>query len=193
MNKPIFFSTQALFRKWLADNHTNETELIVGYYKVKSGFPSMTWSESVDQALCYGWIDGVRNSIDEHSYQIRFTPRRKDSIWSLVNLDKIKKLKKEGLMRPAGIDIYNKRNKSKPNAYAQLKMEQKLPTEYIDLFKQNIKAWEYFDALAPSYKKLSIHWVTSAVQEKTRTKRLNKLIADCEAGTNSWKQSTRKK
>lgn len=193
MNKPTFFSTQALFREWLARNHKTETELIVGFYKVKSGLPSMTWSQSVDQALCYGWIDGVRRSLDQDSYQIRFTPRRKNSVWSPVNLEKIKNLTEQGLMQPAGIEIFKIRPENKPADYAFRQKDLKLPMEYENQFKQNKKAWDYFESLAPSYQKLSIHWVISAVQEKTKTKRLNELIASSELSTNKWKDSKYKK
>ncbi len=193
MKEPVFFSSQIRFREWLLNNHTKETELFVGYHKVNSGKPSMTWSQSVDQALCFGWIDGVRNSIDEHSYQIRFTPRKKNSIWSLVNLDKIKELTKKGLMQKMGIEAYNNRPKDKPNAYAFRQKELTLPSDFEDHFKKNLKAWDYFESLAPSYKKLSIHWVISAVQDKTKTKRLEELIASSEFGTNKWKDSKYKK
>ncbi len=196
MNEPLFFSTQALFRQWLVNNHTNETELFVGYYKIKSaiksGHPRMTWSQSVDQALCFGWIDGVRKSIDEHSYQIRFTPRKKDSVWSPVNIEKIKKLTKEGLMQQAGIEIFKNRAQSKPYDYA-FKKDLKLPSDFENQFKQNLKAWDYFESLAASYKKHSIHWVISAVQDKTKIKRLQELIASSELGTNKWKHSKYKK
>ncbi len=189
MTNPTFFSTQAQFREWLEQHHKTETELIVGYYKVKSGIPGITWSQSVDEALCFGWIDGVRKSIDEQSYQIRFTPRRKTSIWSPVNLEKVKTLTKQGLMQQAGLDIYNKRAKSKPADYAFTKKELFMPPQYVSIFKKKNKAWSYFNALAPSYKKLSIHWVISAVQEKTQLKRLNELIASSEKGTNKWKDN----
>ena len=193
MNEPLFFPTQTQFREWLENNHTKETELFVGYYKVKSTYPSMTWSQSVDQALCFGWIDGIRKSIDEHSYQIRFTPRKKESVWSPVNLEKIEKLTKEGLMQPAGIEIFKSRAESKPYDYAFRQKELKLPSDFESLFKENLKAWDYFESLAPSYKKLSIHWVISAVQDKTKIKRLKELITSSELGTNNWKDSKYKK
>ena len=193
MNEPLFFPTQTQFREWLENNHTKETELFVGYYKVKSAYPSMTWSQSVDQALCFGWIDGIRKSIDEHSYQIRFTPRKKESVWSPVNLEKIEKLTKEGLMQPAGIEIFKSRAESKPYDYAFRQKELKLPSDFESLFKENLKAWDYFESLAPSYKKLSLHWGISAVQEKTKIKRLKELIASSELGTNKWKDSKYKK
>jgi uncharacterized protein YdeI (YjbR/CyaY-like superfamily) len=193
MNEPMFFPTQKLFREWLEKNHDKETELFVGYYKVKSEYPSMTWSESVDQALCFGWIDGVRSSIDEHSYQIRFTPRRKRSIWSPVNLEKIEKLTKEGLMQKAGVEIFKGRPEAKSSDYAFRKKELNLPSDFEKQFKKNSKAWDYFNSLAPSYKKLSIHWVISAIQDKTKIKRLNELIASSELGINRWKDSKYKK
>jgi uncharacterized protein YdeI (YjbR/CyaY-like superfamily) len=193
MNEPMFFPTQALFREWLANNHDKKTELFVGFYKVKSGYPSMTWSQSVDQALCFGWIDGVRRSIDEDSYQIRFTPRKKTSVWSPVNLEKIENLTKEGLMQPAGIEIFKNRAESKPYDYAFRQKELNLPSDFEDEFKKNAKAWAYFESLAPSYKKHSVYWVISAVQEKTKIKRLKELIASSELGTNKWKDSKYKK
>lgn len=189
----MFFSSQTLFREWLDANHKTETELIVGFYKVRSGIPSMTWSQSVDQALCYGWIDGVRRSIDEQSYQIRYTPRRKKSVWSPVNLEKMEELTKKGLMQQAGIEVFNNRPESKPYDYAFRQKELKLPTDFESQFKENVKAWDYFDTLAPSYKKHSIHWVISAVQEKTKMKRLKELIASSELGTNKWKDSKYRK
>jgi len=193
MNEPIFFSTQTQFREWLVHNHNKETELFVGYYKIKSGYPSMTWSQSVDQALCFGWIDGVRKSIDEHSYQIRFTLRRKESVWSPVNIEKIEKLTEKGLMQQAGIEVFKNRTESKPYDYAFRQKELKLPSDFENQFKKNLKAWDYFESLAPSYKKLSIHWVISAIQDKTKIKRLEELIASSELSTNKWKDSKYKK
>jgi len=190
---PLFFSTPMKFRKWLEKNHQTESFLIVGFYKVKSKKESMTWSESVDEALCFGWIDGVRKSIDKDAYQIRFTPRRKNSVWSAVNIKKIKKLTKLGLMQPAGIAIYKNRDPSNGNGYSYGKMDAKFPLDFEKQFKENKKAWEYFQNLAPSYRKLSIHWVTSAKQEKTRLKRFKLLLIDSEKATNRWKDNKYKK
>lgn len=190
---PKFFKTQNLFREWLVKNHAKETELKVGFYKVKSGKESMTWSESVDQALCFGWIDGVRHSIDDESYQIRFTPRKRGSIWSAVNVEKIARLKEQGLLQPAGIKIYENRSEGNSNVYAFEQKEIFLSEEYEARFRENTKAWGYFEKLAPSYKKSSNYWVMSAKQEKTRLKRLNELIESSEAGTNKWKNSKYKK
>jgi uncharacterized protein YdeI (YjbR/CyaY-like superfamily) len=187
--KPTFFSEQSGFRKWLEKNHDRETELLVGFYKVGSGKPSMTWSESVDQALCFGWIDGVRKSIDDDSYCIRFTPRKASSIWSAVNIDKVNELTKKGLMHKTGLDAFEKRKDSRSGIYSFEKPEASLSPGFEKRFKANKKAWKYFQELAPSYRKTSIHWVMSAKQEATQVKRLNQLIADSEAGLNTWKDN----
>ncbi len=187
--EPIFFSSPLEFRKWLAENHKKETALLVGYYKVGSGKPSMTWSQSVDEALCYGWIDGVRNSIDEHRYQIRFTPRKATSIWSAVNIQKMEELTQKGLMQPAGLASFENRKESHSKIYAYEKEVMNFTPEMEEQFKTNKKAWEYFQALAPSYKKISTNWVMCAKQEATRIKRLNELIADSAAATNKWRDN----
>src|SRR5918993_5745637 len=115
---PTFFAKQSDFRKWLQKNHKKETQLLVGFYKVGSGKPSMTWSQSVDEALCFGWIDGVRKSINEHSYSIRFTPRKPTSIWSAINIAKMDKLLKQGLVKPAGLASFNLRKESRSRIYS---------------------------------------------------------------------------
>ena len=186
---PTFFSKQFDFRKWLQKNHKKETELLVGFYKIDSGKLSMTWPQSVDEALCFGWIDGVRKSIDKESYQIRFTPRKPTSIWSAINIGKIKELTKQGLMRQAGLASFEKRTESKSKIYSHEIKIVELTKTFKNQFKSNKKTWEYFQSLAPSYKKVSTHWVISAKQEATRIKRLNELIADSEAGTNKWKDN----
>ncbi len=186
---PKFFSSQNEFRKWLEKNHTQKSELVVGFYKVDSGKPSMTWSESVDQALCFGWIDGVRKSIDKDSYQIRFTPRRSTSIWSAVNIEKIKNLSKKGLMKQAGVAAFDRLKEKKSKIYSYENEEMNFQAVYEKQFKANKKAWKYFQSLAPSYKKSSQNWVMSAKQETTRLKRLNELIKESEAGTNQWKNN----
>ncbi len=173
---PIFFPNQSEFRKWLEKNHKTETELLVGYYKVDSGKPSMTWSESVDQALCFGWIDGVRRSIDSESYCIRFTPRKPTSIWSNVNIKKMEELTKSGLMQPAGLAIFEKRKEDKASYYTYMKEELVLPEEYEKKFKENPKAWEFFMKQAPSYRKVIIYRIVSAKQESTRLSRLKAVI-----------------
>ena len=190
---PTFFKKQSDFRKWLQKNHKKETELLVGFYKVGSGKPSMTWSQSVDEALCFGWIDGVRKSIDKDSYQIRFTQRKPKSIWSATNINKIEELTKQGLMQPAGFASFEKRIESKSKIYSYENAEEELAQNFRKQFKANKKAWDYFQSLAPSYKKVSTHWVMSAKQETTRIKRLNQLISESAAGTNQWKDNKYKK
>ena len=190
---PIFFAKPSDFRKWLQKNHKKETELLVGFHKVGSGKPSMTWSQSVDEALCFGWIDGVRKSIDKDSYQIRFTRRKPTSIWSAINIKKMEELSKQGLMQPAGFASFEKRTEGKSKIYSYEKEEPQLSQNFIRLFKANKKAWNYFQSLAPSYKKVSTHWVMSAKQEATRLKRLNQLISESAAGTNQWKDNKYKK
>jgi len=184
-----FFSTQAEFRKWLETHHKNDTELIVGYYKIASGKPSMTWSQSVDQALCFGWIDGVRKSIDNDSYQIRFTQRKPTSIWSAINIKKIEVLTKQGLMQPAGLASFENRKENESKIYSYENEEVKFSPELTKQFKTNKNAWDYFQFLAPSYRKHSTYWVMSAKNETTKLKRLNELIADSQAGTNKWKDN----
>jgi uncharacterized protein YdeI (YjbR/CyaY-like superfamily) len=186
---PIFFQNQEEFRIWLEKHHTIETELFVGFYKVSSGKPSMSWSQSVDQALCFGWIDGVKYSIDHKSYQIRFTPRKKTSIWSAVNIKKVETLIETGLMKDAGLVSFNNRTESKSKIYSFENEEVRFSPEFEKLFKANAVAWDYFQSLAQTYRKPSSHWVMSAKQESTRIKRLNQLIADSELGTNKWKHN----
>ena len=190
---PIFFAKQSDFRKWLKKNHKKETELLVGFYKVDSGKPSMTWTQSVDEALCFGWIDGVRKSIDNESYQIRFTQRKPASTWSAINIQKIAVLTKQGLMHPAGLASFQNRKENKSKIYSYENEEMKFPSEFEKQFKADKKAWNYFQSLAPSYRKPSANWVMSAKQETTKLKRLNELIADSRAGTNKWKDNKYKK
>ncbi|MEZ5016608.1 MAG: YdeI/OmpD-associated family protein [Flavipsychrobacter sp.] len=182
--KPKFFKKPSDFGKWLAQNHDKKEELIVGYYKVATGKPSMTWSDSVDEALCYGWIDGIRRKHDEESYTIRFTPRRPKSIWSAVNLAKVEQLIKEKRMQPTGLAIYKNRSDNKMNGYSfeQKKEDIKLPKEFESLLKKNKKAWTFFQSQAPYYQKTATWWVISAKREETRQKRLGELIKDSEMG-----------
>lgn len=171
-----FFATQTQFRAWLEKHHKKETELLVGFYKVSSDKPSMTWSQSVDQALCYGWIDGVRKSIDAESYSIRFTPRRSNSIWSAINIQKVEELSKAGLMTPEGQKAFDLRTENKSRIYSHEKEPAVLDPNYESQFKMNSPAWNFFSAQAPSYKKVMIHWIMTAKQEKTRIARLEKTI-----------------
>lgn len=171
-----FFQTQDDFRAWLEKHHKSETELIVGFYKVGSGKPSMTWSQSVDQALCFGWIDGVRRSIDEESYCIRFTPRKSTSIWSAINIDKVEVLTQAGLMKPEGLHAFSLRKESNSKIYSHEKETVSLSPEFEKQFKREKKAWDFFVKQAPSYRKVMTHWIMSAKQEETRRSRLEKTI-----------------
>lgn len=179
---PTFFPTPGDFRQWLENNHETASELIVGYYKKATGLPSMTWPDSVDQALCYGWIDGIRRSIDDKSYSIRFTPRRPNSIWSAVNVKKVEELKKLGLMKPAGLAAYALKDDKKSEVYSFEQHKIALSKEYIAIFKANKSAWKNFNEMIPSYKRPAIWWVMSAKQEATRLRRLETLISDSEQG-----------
>jgi uncharacterized protein YdeI (YjbR/CyaY-like superfamily) len=174
--KPKFFATAGDFRKWLEAHHATESELLVGFHKVKTGKPSINWSESVDQALCFGWIDGVRKRIDDESYTIRFTPRRAGSIWSAINIEKVAELKNQGLMRPAGVVAFKKRTDAKSAIYSYEKAPEELDPEYERLFRKQRSAWEFFNEQPPGYRKRMIHHVMAAKNENTRMSRLKKLI-----------------
>jgi uncharacterized protein YdeI (YjbR/CyaY-like superfamily) len=177
---PVFFSDQSEFRQWLDKNHTSQSELLVGFYKVESGWPSMTWSQSVDEAICYGWIDGIRKSIDKNSYCIRFTPRRPSSIWSKININKVIELKHNGLMTPAGLEAFQKRKEENSGIYSYENDIEKWTAHFENIFKSNRPAWEYFNTQALSYKKMVIRWIMSAKQEKTKLTRLEKVINESE-------------
>ncbi len=180
--EPHFFEKPTAFRKWLEKNHASAKELVVGFYKKGSGKPSITWPESVDEALCFGWIDGVRKSIDAESYTIRFTPRKSGSIWSAVNIQKVGELTKKGLMKPEGHAAFAKRTAEKSAIYSFENEAKILTSEYEKLFKLNKKAWDFFTAQPPGYKKQMIFRVMSAKQEKTQLSRLEKLIAASASG-----------
>jgi uncharacterized protein YdeI (YjbR/CyaY-like superfamily) len=180
---PIFFKDQKEFRKWLEKNYGKESELSVGYYKVGSGKPSMTWSQSVDEALCFGWIDGVRNSIDSERYCIRFTPRKPSSIWSAINLRKVEQLIEKGLMKEPGLEVYNKRKVANVGLYSFEKETSKLSEIFENEFKSHNDAWDFFTKQAPSYQKTILHWIMSAKQEKTKKSRLTKTIIASEQRT----------
>ena len=175
---PVYFKNQKEFREWLKKNHKNESELLAGYFKVDTGKPSMTWSQSVDEALCYGWIDGIRRSVDNERYCIRFTPRKPTSIWSAINIKKVEELKKKRLMRKPGLDAFNNRKKSKSGIYSFENEPAKLNDNLSILFKADKPAWDFFIKQAPSYQKMIFHWIMSAKQEKTRITRLNKALAE---------------
>jgi uncharacterized protein YdeI (YjbR/CyaY-like superfamily) len=181
--EPTFFETPEQFRTWLEQNHESAPELLVGFHKRGSGRPSITWPESVDQALCFGWIDGVRRSLGEHSYTIRFTPRRPSSIWSARNVARVEALTAEGLMRPAGLAAYERRSAERTAVYSFDRREQAgFTPEQARRFRANAEAWKFFESQAPWYRRTSTHWVVSAKREQTRERRLAQLIADSEAG-----------
>ncbi len=177
---PTFFVTEQDFRSWLEKNHDKETELWVGFYKIDSGKPSLTWPESVDQALCFGWIDGLRKSIDKESYCIRFSPRKSGSIWSGINIRKVEKLKKLGLMHSAGLAAFDKRTDRKSIIYSYENKPEKLTDDLELIFRTHPKAWEFFLSMTASYQRTTIFWIMSAKQEPTRQKRLKELITDSE-------------
>lgn len=176
--KPAFFRSPADLRKWFVKNHAAKPELWVGFYKKNSGRPSITWPESVDQALCFGWIDGIRKGVDEISYKIRFTPRRKGSVWSAINIKRVEALTKEKRMRPAGLKAFAARLENKSGIYSYEQRPVELPKPYADKFKKNKAAWNFFQAQPPGYRKLMAWWIVCAKKEETRLKRLEKLIAE---------------
>ncbi|RZJ70025.1 YdeI family protein [Flavobacterium sp.] len=180
--EPIFFETTSDFRNWLDKNHDSKKELLVGFYKVASGKPSMSWSGSVDEALCFGWIDGVRKSIDSESYSIRFTPRKPSSIWSAVNIKKVEQLIKSKLIKPEGLQAFALRSEAKSSIYSHENPTAKLDEKLESEFRKNKVAWNFFNAQPPGYKKVILHWITSAKQEKTKESRLEKVIRESENG-----------
>ena len=174
--QPRFFKTPSAFRKWLAANHDKAKELSVGFYKKDSGKPSINWPESVDEALCFGWIDGIRKSIDEQSYMIRFSPRKPNSIWSSVNIRNVERIIKEKRMTPAGLKAYEARKEYRSGIYSYEQRPAELVEPYASQFKRNKAAWEFFQALPPYYRKTMTWFIVSAKTEETRMKRLEKLI-----------------
>ena len=181
-NKPFYFEKPSDFRKWLFKNHDKQTELLVGFFKVSSNKPSITWSESVDEAICFGWIDGVRKSIDEERYCIRFTPRKSTSIWSAINIKKVEELTGKGLMHPSGVEAFKKRKEINSRIYSYEKEPEMLRKDFEKIFKANKKALQFFQNMPPSYKRTAIHWVMSAKKEEIKHKRLEELIKDSEEG-----------
>jgi uncharacterized protein YdeI (YjbR/CyaY-like superfamily) len=176
MSTAKFFKTPAAFHKWLAANHAKSEELWVGLYKKGSGKLSITWPESVDEALCFGWIDGIRKSIDEDSYKIRFSPRKPASIWSAVNIRNVERLIVEKRMQPPGLKAFAARKENRSGIYAYEQRSSELVEPYLGKLKRNKAAWEFFQAQPPSYRKVMNWWVVSAKREETRLKRLDQLI-----------------
>ena len=178
--KPRFFRSPADFRRWLEKNHNKTAELTVGFFKKDSGRKSVTYTEALDEALCFGWIDGVRRRVDENSYSIRFTPRKPRSIWSLINTRKVKELIRLGRMHQAGLDAFELRDPTRTGIYSFENAPRKLAPEYEKSFRANKKAWDFFNRQPPGYQRLATYWVMSAKQEQTRLRRLNLLIDNSE-------------
>ena len=180
--KPRYFRSAAEFRKWLDKNHDKVDELWIGIYKKDSGKKGITYKEIVDVALCYGWIDGLVKSVDDASYMQRVTPRRPKSVWSAINIKRVKELMDEGLMHPAGEKAFKERDPSKTGLYSFENRPQKLPPAFEKRFRAKRKAWEFFQAQPPGYRRTAIYWVTSAKREETKERRLATLIEDSAAG-----------
>jgi uncharacterized protein YdeI (YjbR/CyaY-like superfamily) len=178
--KPIFFENADEFRAWLEENHETADELLAGFWKKATGKPSMTWAEAVDVALCFGWIDGVRRSLNEESYVNRFTPRRKGSNWSQRNVERVEELTKLGLMKPAGLAAFERRDPATVYSYETFAAE--FDPEGEKRFKANRKAWEFFQSQPPGYQRIARYWVMNAKKAETRERRLAKLIEDSAAG-----------
>ena len=179
---PIYFESADELRLWFEENHKTKKELIAGFFRKSTGRKSITWSESVDEALCFGWIDGRINPIDDERYTRRFTPRKPNSIWSNVNVKKVEKLIKSGRMQPEGLIAFEKRETHKSGIYHFENPPATLEPKLEETFKSNRDAWNFFQKQAPSYQKLMLHWITSGKKEETQVRRMNKLISASEAG-----------
>jgi len=184
--KPKFFATLAAWRNWLEKHHQDQKELLVGFYKKDSGKPSITWPESVDGALCFGWIDGVRRRIDDSSYSIRFTPRRPRSIWSAVNIKRVEELRRQGLMCAAGIQAFEARQEDRSRIYSFEQASIQFEDEQERRFKANAAAWRFFRSQPPYYQKVATWRVISAKREETKQMRLDRLIEDSKQGRRSF-------
>ncbi|MBY0493151.1 MAG: YdeI/OmpD-associated family protein [Cyanobacteria bacterium] len=181
--KPTFFETPAAFRAWLRKNHATAGELVVGFYRKESGRKSITWNEAVDEALCFGWIDGIRRKHSDIAYSNRFTPRRPTSNWSAINIAKVAELKKSGRLQPAGLAAFEKRTEQKSRIYHyEQKDIPEFPPAIAKKFKANKKAWEFFLTLPPWLRKGETRWICSAKAEETRQRRLDKVMEACESG-----------
>jgi uncharacterized protein YdeI (YjbR/CyaY-like superfamily) len=174
--KPKFFRTPAEFRRWLERHHARASELLVGFHKVTSGRPSISWPEAVDEALCFGWIDGIRRRVDERSYTIRFTPRRPGSTWSAVNTSRASALAAEGRMSAAGLKAFEARRANRAGRYSYEQRPQRLVAPYARMLSRNAPARKFFLAQTPSYRRAATWWVLSAKKEETRLKRARTLI-----------------
>jgi uncharacterized protein YdeI (YjbR/CyaY-like superfamily) len=175
--EPIFFESPEQWRSWLAEHHDAGSEVLVGFHKVGTGRPSITWSQSVDEALCFGWIDGVRRRVDGDSYSIRFTPRKPGSHWSRVNVLKVAELTAAGRMLPPGLAAFQARSEERTAQTAYERTEPAaLEAEAQARFEADPAAWQWFRSAPPSYRRVALHWVVSAKREQTRQRRLGILI-----------------
>ncbi len=174
----IFFQSPSDLRDWLEQNHATTTELWVGFYKKGAAQAGITYAQAVDQALCYGWIDGIRKGIDASGYTNRFTPRKSRSIWSAVNIQRVGELSELGLMHPSGLAAFNRRDPDRTNLYSFEASTRELPEEYKERFRANRPAWDFFQSQPPGYRKTASWWVISPKKEETRQKRLAILIED---------------
>jgi uncharacterized protein YdeI (YjbR/CyaY-like superfamily) len=190
--RPTFFSSPEELRAWFEKHHAEQTELWVGFYRKATGKQTMTWSEAVDQALCFGWIDGIRKGIDDESYMNRFTPRKPSSNWSAVNVAKVESLTEQGLMRPAGLAAFEKRRADRTAIYSyEQRKDASFTSKQRETFRAHRRAWEFFSAQPPGYRALATYWVVSAKKEETRERRLARLIEDSAAGQRLAQLSTR--
>lgn len=180
--RAVHFDTAQAFRVWLEKNHASAGELWIGFFKKSTKKQGATYAEALDEALCYGWIDGVRYSVDEMSYKIRFTPRKPKSIWSLVNVRHVQRLKKAGKMAEPGLKVYEAREQHRTGIYAFEQKRPGLSEKYKRIFRANVAAWQFFSSQAPWYQRTAGFWVSSAKQEETRQRRLAELMADSEKG-----------
>jgi len=176
MTKIVHFSSPEEFRKWLAKNHASATELFVGFYKTASAKKGATYAQALDEALCFGWIDGVRRSVDSDSYMIRFTPRKPKSIWSMVNVRHLERLQKAGKMAEPGLKAFALREKQRTGIYSFEQKRPGLSAKFKKLFRANGPAWEVFSRQAPWYQRTAGYWVSTAKHEETRMRRLAKLM-----------------
>ena len=179
---PLFFESAARFRDWLATHHATETEVLVGFHKKATGRPTLTWSESVDQALCFGWIDGRRTGLGADAYMIRFTPRRPRSIWSAINVAKVEDLTQRGLMQEAGLAAFAKRDPARTGVYSFEREDRGLGDEFEAEFRRDAAAWAWYSSQPAGYRRAANHWVRSAKREATQRSRLATLIADSRQG-----------
>ena len=187
-DRPLFFARSDDFRRWLEKHHQTSTEQWIGFHRKASGRASITWPESVDEALCFGWIDGLRKTIDAGSYKIRFTPRRPSSIWSAINIGRMKELIRERRVRPAGMMVFRKRTLAKSHVYSYENRETTgLSSAATNLFRAEIAAWKFFQEQPKSYRQTAIWWVVSAKRLQTQENRLQRLIAASKASRRLWR------